>query len=50
VLVAHQLPKTWRPSAYRAGPPSCEKSRAKKQPGGGEHAGECGRGRAYKRK
>jgi hypothetical protein len=33
-----------------AGPPACAQSRAKKQPGGGKHAGEKGRGGAEKRK
>jgi hypothetical protein len=37
-------------SGYRTGPPACEKSRAKKQPRGGRHAGEKGRGGAGKRK
>jgi hypothetical protein len=39
VLVAHLLPKSWRPSGYRSGPPAFTTVRAKKQPGDGEHAG-----------
>jgi hypothetical protein len=31
---------------YRTGPPACAKSRAKKQPGIGKHAGEKGKGGA----
>jgi hypothetical protein len=36
--------------AHRTGPPACEQSCAKKQPEGGEQAGEKGRGGVEKRK
>jgi hypothetical protein len=50
VLVAQRLLKLRCPSGYLTGPPAYAQPRAKKQPGGGEHAGEKGRGRAEKRK
>jgi hypothetical protein len=43
-------PKTWCPSGDRTGPPACAQSRAKKQPGIGNHVGEKGRGMAEKYK
>ena len=49
VLVAHQLPNLL-PSGYRTGPPVCVKFHAKKQPGGGEHAGGKGWEGTEKRK
>jgi hypothetical protein len=41
-------PKSLCPSCYRTGSPACEHSRAKKQLGGGEQAGEKKRGGAEK--
>jgi hypothetical protein len=48
VLVAQYLLKLGLSSGYLTGPPACAQFRAKKQPGGGEHAGEKGRGGAKK--
>jgi hypothetical protein len=49
VFAAHHLRKAWRPSAYGTGLLACVKSRAKKRSGGGEIAGDNGRGGAEKR-
>jgi hypothetical protein len=40
VLVAHRPQHIFCSSRYCTGPPGCAKSCAKKQPRGGEHAGE----------
>jgi hypothetical protein len=50
VLVAHHIPKAGASFVTKLAPFACEKSRAKKQPGGGEHAVEYWRGEAEIRK